>query len=163
MKKPMSSFHVRTGHQSTTRGSIRRDATRALLFFVIAALLASCASGPGSLYVRVRNHAAHNLRVQPLNGGSAGREEVVQPGAFAQAHASAVIVHAPVASIRLSVTPALVSDDTGKGYKYAHLTLRGVGHSGVIFEVMVDNENRAWIHTRDGERVAFPLDGRDDT
>jgi hypothetical protein len=157
----MRQFIIGT-RKGTTRSLHRHGTASALSCLTVAILLASCASGPETLNVRVRNHAAHNLRVQCLNGEAAGREEVVQPGAFAQSHASAVLVHAPGKSIHLSVTPALVSggseSGSGVGYKYAHQTLRGLGQDAAIFEVMVDNENHAWIHTRDGERVAFPQD-----
>jgi hypothetical protein len=126
----------------------------AALLLAAAISLSSCA-GPESLSVRVRNHAAHNLRVATRGGTAGGQPELVYPGNFSRAHSSVMLVHAPEATLRVSVAPATVSDGAG-GYKFRHVTLREFGQNDVVFEVMVDNENRTWMHARDGMRLPYP-------
>ncbi|OAI56422.1 hypothetical protein AYO49_04390 [Verrucomicrobiaceae bacterium SCGC AG-212-N21] len=121
---------------------------------VLVAALSGCALGPATPHVRVRNHAAHNLRVKALGGKSAGSEELVYPGNFSRTQGPGILVKSPDAMIRLTASAENVS--SGHGYRFRHVPLRDIGQNIVVFEVMVDNENRTWIHALDGERVAFP-------
>jgi hypothetical protein len=132
-------------------------------FALMSAILATaampgCVHGPETLNVRVRNHAAHNLMVMSVSDPAAGKEELVYPGAFSQSHAGEVLVRAPDASIRLEASPANVSNANATGYRYKHLQLREIGRRDIVFEVMVDNENRTWVHALDGGRVPFPAE-----